>query len=68
MTEEQDVYLTKEKVCKRYGGVNGVTIKRWTEDPELGFPQPMVVGRRWYFKLKELEEWEAKRRNDGHPI
>lgn len=68
MTEEQNVFLTMDKVCNRYGGVNSVTIKRWSRDPELEFPQPLIVGRRWYFKLKEIEEWEEKRRAMGFNI
>lgn len=68
MTEEQDVYLTTTKVRKRFGGLTSTTIQRWVRDPELAFPQPLVVGRRWYFKLKEIEQWEEKRRQMGFNI
>jgi len=65
MTEEQDVYLTSAKVCKRYDNINTVTLQRWVRNPELEFPQPLVVGRRWYFKVSELEEWEKRHRGKG---
>jgi predicted DNA-binding transcriptional regulator AlpA len=65
MTEERDVYLTAVKVRKRFGDIAPVTLYRWIEDPEIAFPKPLKVGGRRFFKLKEIEEWEEKRK--GNP-
>jgi hypothetical protein len=67
MTEVTGVYLTSDKVRKRYDNINPVTLQRWVRNKEMGFPQPMVIGRRWYFKLTEIEEWERKRQEEGKP-
>jgi hypothetical protein len=37
------------------------TIERWGEDPKLKFPKPVVVNKRKYFPLEELESWELSR-------
>lgn len=62
MNEEEDVYLSLAAVAKRFGDLNPRTVKRWLLDPDLGFPKPLVVGKRRFFKLKELEKWEKKQR------
>lgn len=54
-----DEYLTQPKVRRRYG-VSDMTVWRWVHDSRLGFPQPIQIGRRNYFKLSELEEFERK--------
>ena len=34
------------------------TLDRWLADPELKFPRPMLINRRRYFFLDEIEDWE----------
>ena len=38
--------LTLTEVGERYGGVHARTIARWLKDEKLGFPKPLVIGRR----------------------
>jgi hypothetical protein len=45
------------QVVARYGVVPR-TVERWTEDPHLGFPAPLVIRKRRYWVLAELEAWE----------
>jgi predicted DNA-binding transcriptional regulator AlpA len=47
-------------LLQRYS-VSDRTIDRWCNNSELGFPQPMVVNKRRYWRLSELEEWERSR-------
>ena len=52
--------LPTQKVADRYG-VSRRSVERWEDDPDLGFPQAMIINRRKYFDLAELEQWERRR-------
>ncbi|MGY6636930.1 MAG: helix-turn-helix transcriptional regulator [Erythrobacter sp.] len=54
----QDVFLTGPQVQRRYQKSH-VTLWRWINDDKLGFPQPMRVNRLNYWRLADLEAWEA---------
>lgn len=57
-TEPTQTYLPTAKVQARYGKSH-VTIWRWAKDPELGFPKPMQIRGQNYWKLADLEAFEA---------
>jgi predicted DNA-binding transcriptional regulator AlpA len=38
-----------------------MTVWRWLRDPYLGFPQPIYLGKRRYWRLADLEAWERSR-------
>jgi hypothetical protein len=44
-------------VAARYG-VTTRSIDRWWKDPDLNFPQPIIVNARKYWALTDLEIWE----------
>jgi hypothetical protein len=46
-------------VAKRYG-INGRTLRRWDEDPTLGFPPVIIINTRRYRELTALEDWERR--------
>ena len=50
-------YVPAAQVCRRYGKTDR-TLDRWLKDENLGFPRPMIVRSRRYFKEAELLEWE----------
>jgi len=52
--------LPTQKVADRYG-VSRRSVERWEDDPKLEFPRAMVVNRRKYFDLAQLEAWERRR-------
>jgi predicted DNA-binding transcriptional regulator AlpA len=53
--------LSANKVWTRYG-ITPRTLDRWLEREDLGFPQPaVVIARRRYWRLQDLERWEASR-------
>jgi len=56
----QQSYLTRPQVKARYQ-ISEMTMWRWEKNPDLKFPQPMVVGRRKYFKEEDLTAWERDR-------
>ena len=59
-TIENEIRLPTRLVMQRYN-VADRTIDRWISDPKVGFPKPLVVNRRRYFRLRELEQWERRR-------
>jgi predicted DNA-binding transcriptional regulator AlpA len=53
-----DVYLRTRQVQARYGGCSHMFIeRRLANDPT--FPRPVYFGRMRFWKLAELERWEA---------
>ena len=57
LREPTEEYLTGPQVDRRYG-FSSMSRWRWVNDPELGFPKPMKIRGRLFFRLSELEEWE----------
>ncbi len=61
--QDSQAYLPAGQVRARYG-VSDMSLWRWLRDPELGFPAPIKIHKRRYWKLAELEAWEESK-NDG---
>ncbi len=59
MNANDDVLLTAPKLRARYGGVSDMCLWRWLHDEGMGFPQPLLINRRRYWKLSDLLRWEA---------
>jgi len=57
----QQIFLTGPQVQARYQRSH-VSIWRWVRDPALGFRQPLQINRLNYWRLADLEAWEAARR------
>ncbi len=57
-TQHKTEFLTGPQVQARYQKSH-VTIWRWIRDPELAFPAPIQINRLNYWRLSELEAWEA---------
>ena len=61
MHDETDKpYLPASQVRARYG-VSEMSIWRWLRDERLGFPAPIRINGRRYWRRHELEAWEASR-------
>ena len=58
--QSHKIFITGPQVQERYQKSN-VTIWRWIKDAELGFPQPIRINRMNYWRLSDLEQWEAQR-------
>lgn len=39
------------------GGISDMTLWRWLHDPALGFPKPIYIGKRRYFREAEIYAW-----------
>lgn len=49
-------------------GVCSMTGLRWTNDPEMGFPQPIKIRGRNYRSRKALEAFKKKLLTQARPI
>jgi predicted DNA-binding transcriptional regulator AlpA len=56
----REVMLPARQVWTRYG-VSDRTIDRWLARADLGFPKPVEINRRRYWKLADIEAWERSR-------
>jgi predicted DNA-binding transcriptional regulator AlpA len=56
--DAQQTFLTGPQVQRRYQKSH-VTIWRWVRDPALNFPRPIQINGRNYWRLADLEAWEA---------
>lgn len=52
-------FLSGQEVMARYS-ISEMTLYRWVNDPDMHFPQPMIVNRRRRFAEEELSEWERR--------
>lgn len=57
-SNEVSTFLTGPQVQARYQKSH-VSIWRWMKDEALGFPAPIKINRLNYWKLADLEAWEA---------
>ena len=53
-------FLTGPQVLKRYG-ISEMTLHRWQKNDNLGFPKPMIVNRRKFFKVEDIVQWERQK-------
>jgi predicted DNA-binding transcriptional regulator AlpA len=56
--QKNATFLTGPQVQARYQKSH-VTMWRWTNDKAMGFPKPLTIKRLNYWKLTDLEAWEA---------
>jgi predicted DNA-binding transcriptional regulator AlpA len=54
-----NAFLPASGVWTRYG-VTSMTIFRWLRDEKLNFPKPVYIGRFRFWRVSELETFEAK--------
>ncbi len=50
-------FLSARKVWERYS-VTSMTLHRWLQNEQLGFPKPLYIGRFRFWRLDDLEAWE----------
>lgn len=55
-----DVLISNGKAAKRLG-VTTRSIFRWTQIPELNFPQPCFINGRRYFSQFAIDLWRDRR-------
>lgn len=61
------VYRNAAQVRARYSGVSDMSLWRWLHDEELGFPQPIRINGRRFWREQDLIAWERTRVPDELP-
>jgi hypothetical protein len=61
IADAEDIHLTSAQVRRRYGDVSDMALFRWLADEKVGFPQPIIIGNRRYWKLSALLTFERQR-------
>ena len=54
-----DQYLTAAQVKRRYGNCSDMKLWRWLHDEELNFAQPTLINGRRYWRLSDLQRFDA---------
>lgn len=49
--------ITATAAREMLGGISDMSLWRWLHDPSLGFPQPVYIAGRRYFRASEIEDW-----------
>lgn len=52
--------LPARRIWERYG-VCSRTLDRWLGNAEIGFPRPIVLNSRRYWRQDDIEAWERRR-------
>ena len=52
-SDEGEAWIAAPNLCKRLG-IHPMSLWRWLRDPRLNFPQPIMVRKRRYFKMREV--------------
>ncbi|PTE12716.1 transcriptional regulator [Fuscovulum blasticum DSM 2131] len=53
--------VNSKSVMQRLGGISRVSLWRYVNDPDLDFPQPIVVRTRRFWKEDDLAKWVDSR-------
>jgi predicted DNA-binding transcriptional regulator AlpA len=56
--DDSEELIPAAAVRRRQGGISDMTLYRRLNDPSLGFPKPLYIGRLRFWRLAELEAWE----------
>jgi hypothetical protein len=62
--DDRGPYITKQRVADRFDNSTRA-VDRWRADPDLGFPQPIVINGALRFSLPEIIAWEARRASES---
>ena len=61
LRKEAPKYLRSSGIQQRYG-ISTVTLWRWVGDPDLNFPQPIIIKNHRYWDVEQLDQWESAQR------
>lgn len=57
-------FLPARHVRERYH-ISDMTLWRWLHDESMGFPKPVYLGRYRYWRVADIEAWEAEQEARG---
>ncbi|MBN7776719.1 hypothetical protein JYP49_05595 [Nitratireductor aquimarinus] len=59
-----DGFLPARHVLDRYR-ISQMTLWRWLADESMAFPKPVYLGRYRYWRIADIQEWEAAQEARG---
>jgi hypothetical protein len=59
MLDTEEEYLTGSDINRRFKR-SAQTRRRWSKDPELGFPKPIKIKNRLFYRKSEIEAFERR--------
>jgi predicted DNA-binding transcriptional regulator AlpA len=64
-TTTDTLLIPTRQVCQRYS-VSERTLDRWVfKSEQLGFPKPILINKRRYYREADLTSWERSRAKAG---
>jgi predicted DNA-binding transcriptional regulator AlpA len=60
-----EVFLSSQQVRSRYGGISDMTLWKWLKDD--GYPKPMTMGTRRYWRLSDIVAFEIQQTGKKAP-
>lgn len=57
---DDDDLLSARDTARRCGGVSRMTIYRWQRDPRVGFPAPVSINNRNYWRWGQVRAWKQR--------
>jgi hypothetical protein len=59
--DEHEILIPAPRArIEHLGGVSAMTEYRWSKDPKLAFPKPIVINRRKFYRLAELKAFKNR--------
>lgn len=59
--------ISARTVRAELGGISDMTLWRWLNRSDLGFPQPVVIARRRYWRRVDIENWKQNLKPVSEP-
>ena len=59
--KSSDRLLQAEEVREKLGNISDMTLWRWLDDPDMGFPKPIYLRRRRFWRQSVLLAWIDER-------
>ena len=59
-TVESPTLFPSRAVKVRYGCICDMTLWRWQRSPKVGFPEPIVINGRKYWRASDLDAFDGR--------
>ena len=59
--KDSDCLITATQTRKLCGGISEMSLHRWRNNPDLGFPSPTRINSRLYWRRDSVDAWLAER-------
>jgi predicted DNA-binding transcriptional regulator AlpA len=60
-SERLERLLTAAQVKARFGNISDMSLWRWSRNPALGFPVPVIINGRKFYREDEIQAWKKSR-------